>query len=203
MRDLHDKLGHMLVTASIGAQATTVLIDQDTAAAKERLSIVTQQIQASMQSLRDVLAGKTISYSPNDLRFEQLLTLASETREHTGYDITVLGIGSGEYDTLPLTHRSLFYNAFMEEITNGIRHGKATSFVCNISVSDTRAQFDLRDNGSGFTKMNFGFGLSKISRDAERLGGNVTIDGSNGCRLCISLPLSNKGMNLEDTDAAH
>jgi signal transduction histidine kinase len=190
LRDLHDKLGHMLVTASIGAQAAAVLIDQDTAAAKERLASVTMQIQGAMQSLRDVLAGKTISYTNNDLLFEQLQCLAKETGTQTGYDISIQGMGAQEYNELPLSHRSIFYNAFMEGLTNGIRHGKATSFICSLSIADRHAQFMLKDNGCGFSELGYGFGLSKIRQNTKKLGGFMAIDGKNGCTLSISLPLT-------------
>ena len=57
MRELHDRLGHLLVTASISAQAAGVLVDRDPPAAKQRLTTAWEQIQSAMRSLREVLNG--------------------------------------------------------------------------------------------------------------------------------------------------
>jgi len=189
MRDLHDTLGHTLATASINAQAVSVLIDQDTSAAKVRLATVTQQIQTAMQSLRDVLSGKAIDYSDDAHTSEQFLDLMRETEKRTEIPIHVSNFAAEDYDALPVSCRSFLYNALMEGLTNGIRHGGATRFEVSLTRSGGTIDFTLSDNGKGFLELSLGYGLSKISRDAQRLGGLLEMTGRNGCRMRLVLPV--------------
>lgn len=189
MRDLHDTLGHMLATASINAQAVTVLIDKDASAAKARLATVIQQIQTAMQSLRDVLSGKTMDYSGDALTSAQFISLMRETEKRTEIPIHIGMFMAEDYDALPVACRSFLYNALMEGLTNGIRHGGVTRFDFSLSKSAKMLYFTLRDNGTGFQELKYGYGLSKIRRDAQRLGGQLKMAGQSGCEMQIALPI--------------
>lgn len=198
MRDLHDTLGHTLATASISAQAVTVLMDKDAAAAKARLATVIQQIQSAMQSLRDVLSGKTIDYSEDELTSGRFIDFIREAEKRTEIPIEVVRFAAGDYDALPVSHRSFLYNALMEGLTNGIRHGGAARFEVSLSKSGGMIDFTLRDDGKGFQELSLGYGLSKIWRDAKRLGGQLEISGRDGCKMQIVLPIPN-GKKSEGT----
>lgn len=189
MRDLHDTLGHTLATASISAQAVTVLIDKDAPAAKARLATAIQQIQTAMQSLRDVLSGKTMDYSGDELTSAQFISLMRETEKRTEIPIHIGMFMAEDYDALPVACRSFLYNALMEGLTNGIRHGGVTRFDFSLSRSGKMLYFTLRDNGTGFQELKFGYGLSKISRDAQRFGGQLNMTGQSGCEMQIALPI--------------
>ena len=189
MRDLHDTLGHMLATASINAQAVTVLIDKDASAAKARQATVIQQIQTAMQSLRDVLSGKTMDYSGDALTSAQFISLMRETEKRTEIPIHIGMFMAEDYDALPVACRSFLYNALMEGLTNGIRHGGVTRFDFGLSRSGKILYFNLRDNGTGFQELKYGYGLSKIRRDAQRLGGQLKMAGQSGCEMQIALPI--------------
>lgn len=191
LRNLHDTLGHTLATAFINAQAVAVLIDQDAAAAKARQATVTQQIQAAIKSLRDVLSGKTTDDSHGAHTADQFLGLMRETEKRTEIPIHIGDFASEAYNALPVSCRSFLYNALMEGLTNGIRHGSATRFEANLTASDRAIEFMLSDNGKGFQELTPGYGLTKISRDARRLGGRLDITGGDGCRMCITLPIQN------------
>lgn len=189
LRNLHDTLGHTLTTAFINAQAVTVLIDQDAPAAKARQATVTQQIQAAIKSLRDVLSGKTMDDSLGVHTAEQFLGLMRETEKRTEIPIHVGGFADEAYDALPVSCRSFLYNALMEGLTNGIRHGGATRFEASLTRTDETIEFTLSDNGKGFRELSLGYGLSKIMRDARRLGGRLEMTGGDGCRMRIALPV--------------
>lgn len=192
MRDLHDTLGHTLATASINAQAVEVLIEKDAFAAKARLATVIQQIQTAMQSLRDVLSGKTIDYCGDELTSAQLISFLHETEKRTQIPIQIGMFAAEDYDALPVACRSFLYNALMEGLTNGIRHGGVTRFDFGLLKSGKMLYFTLRDNGTGFQELKFGYGLSKIWRDAQRLGGQLKMTGRSGCEMQIMLPVRNE-----------
>lgn len=192
MHDLHNKLGHILATASIGAQATIVLIDQDHFLAKERLEIVAENIQSAMQSVRDIVTGGNTQSNEEEQSFTQsMMNLLSETGRRTGIIIKHnLAEESGEdLNELPFPVRSFLYNSLMEGLTNGIKHGAVTEFEFALTRTDDVVEFRLKDNGKGFKSLTNGFGLTRVQRDSKRFGGNLEISSANGCLLEITIPV--------------
>lgn len=188
MRELHDRLGHLLVTASISAQAANVLVDRDPPAAKERLGTACELIQAAMGSLRAVLTGRTGASEP-EATFGELVRLAREAESRTGIPIRMACPSAEDFDFLPQAQRSFLYNSLMEGLTNGIRHGHGTQFDVSLMQTDGWFLFSLRDDGIGFREIRYGYGLSKIAKDARRFGGSLEMNGEHGCELKILLPL--------------
>jgi signal transduction histidine kinase len=189
MRELHDRLGHMLATASIGAQAAAVLMDRDLPSAKERLKTVCEQIQAAMRSLREVLTGSTAGAAEQEATFCEFVRLYREAEARTGIPIHAVCPMEEDFNALPLTQRSFLYNALMEGLTNGIRHGHGTRFDVYLTIKDGNLFFNLRDDGIGFREIRYGYGLAKIEKDALRLDGSLTMKGEDGCEMTITLPL--------------
>lgn len=192
MNELHNKLAHLLATASIGANAAAVLVDKDAEAAKYRLDIVTEQIHAAMQSLRDVISGGESSIASGEITFnESILKLINETEKRTDIPIrhSITEETANQFDAWPVSVRSLIYNALMEGLTNGLRHGKATAFDLDLRLDEEKTiRFALKDNGAGFDTIVFGNGLSKMRKDAAKAGAEFEISGKGGCTVTITVP---------------
>lgn len=191
MNELHNKLGHMLATASIGIQAATVLIDKDTTLAKTQLETATGQIRAAMQSLRNVIVGETSLPEETGSDFsERLRNLILETERLAGITIehNSSNISAEELNKLPATTQSFIYNTLMEGLTNGLSHGLADRFEFKLTKTDGAIRFMLKDNGIGFQHINLGYGLTKIKNEAERLGAKLVITGNEGCLIELTLP---------------
>ena len=189
MRALHDKLGHMLATASISAQATVSLMDRDPAAAKARLDMVCEQIQGAMKAMRSVLSGRTADTDETEPCYEQFVRLAQETQTRTGIPISIACDSAQKFNALPVALRCYLYNALMEGVTNGIRHGRATRFDCTLLLSQGQLCFRLHNDGLGFADIRYGYGLTKIENDARCLRGTLEMHGDDGCDMCIRLPV--------------
>jgi signal transduction histidine kinase len=129
--ELHDRLGHLLTTASVGVEAANVQLASDPAAAKERLKTARSQIQLAMQALRDVIRGGEGAARQRTPNFpEALEQLARETERQAGVQIEY-GVSEEAVcalKTLEANRQSFLYHALMEGLTNGIRHGGATKF---------------------------------------------------------------------------
>jgi signal transduction histidine kinase len=190
--ELHDRLGHMLTTAYIGVQAAGVLMDKDISAAKERLSLSQQQMKEAMHSLRKVISGGAIDMDKQQSFTQSVKDLIAETEKQAGVAIRLEALEGG-LDSLPAAVRSFLYHALMEGLTNGIRHGEADEFRFKLVITDEGVSFRLCDNGRGCTKIIPGFGLTKMRKEARRLGANLEFSGENGCSLRISVPLRHKG----------
>ncbi|ACV64463.1 Signal transduction histidine kinase-like protein [Desulfofarcimen acetoxidans DSM 771] len=197
MHELHNKLGHILATASIGAQATAVLMDKNISHAKMQLESVAQQIRAAMQSLRSVIIGEA-SY-PSDIGWDytdRILSLISETERLTGITIVhnLSEAPAKELDELAVPKQSFLYNTLMEGLTNGLRHGKATGFEFELRKTGGRILFRLQDNGTGFHNIRYGYGLTKIQKDAVRFGAELKIRGYAGCVIEIVISDEDESM---------
>jgi signal transduction histidine kinase len=190
MRELHDKLGHLLTTALIGAQAAEVLMDRDAQAAKARLGLAAEQIRQAMQALRRVITGGSLLDEEDQGFTQRLKLLISEAETHAGVVIRndLDAQDAAALDALPAQVRVFIYNALTEGLTNGTRHGAARAFDFSLAHTADGWTFALRDDGRGFGELRPGYGLTKMRRDAERMGGTLQIDGSQGCSLAVCLP---------------
>ncbi|MFB9326223.1 sensor histidine kinase [Paenibacillus aurantiacus] len=124
-----------------------------------------------------------------------LSELIQDTRDNAGVAILYrpepLPLLSG------LTQR-VIYHALMEGMTNGIRHGRCTAFAFELYAEDGWIYFDLSNDGDPYGTARPGFGLTSMMERVHLLGGSVRIGSRSGedagtpegCRLAISLPLS-------------
>ncbi|GAB1477435.1 hypothetical protein MASR2M70_22750 [Bacillota bacterium] len=191
MNELHNKLGHILATASIGVQAAAVLIDKDTSLAKVQLETAAGQIRSAMQSLRNVIIGETgFPEEAGSDYSERIRNLITETERLAGITIehNLNELPAEELNGLPAMTQSFIYNTLMEGLTNGLSHGLADRFEFKLAKKDRWIHFRLKDNGIGFQSIDLGFGLTKIKNEAGRLGAELTITGEEGCLIEILLP---------------
>ncbi|MBU7006035.1 sensor histidine kinase [Phosphitispora fastidiosa] len=196
LHELHDNLGHLLTTAAIGTQAARMLIDKDPGAAKSRLTMITGQIQTAMQSLRNVVRSPATSSEDSEKTLLQsMLILVTETTKLTGICINhnLTKISEDDLSVLNSAQKAYLYNALMEGLTNGIRHGDASQFQFTLSLSENTVHFCLQDNGRGFEQCVLGFGLHKMQQDAERFGADLKLSSCNGCTLKIRVPVTERG----------
>jgi len=82
-----------------------------------------------------------------------------------------------------------------EVLTNALRHAQASQFDVLLVFESGEIRLNLRDNGCGFDPMknHEGFGLQGMRERAEDLGGQFSIQSSegNGTVISILLPLTN------------
>jgi len=200
-QEMHDKLGHILTTASIGAEVCAYLLDSDPKAAKERIKQVAQQIQSSMKTLRDVIHGTP----PENLalKFTQRIeALICETMKRAD---VIIEYEIQETPDIGKKKEAILYNALMEGLTNGIKHGNASSFIFKLINTDSHVEFLLQDNGTGYDKLTPGYGLQKMKENIEGAGGRFIIDSRNGCSLRLTVPINkaNEGGIIEQNQGSH
>jgi len=82
-----------------------------------------------------------------------------------------------------------------EVLTNALRHAQATQFNAQLIFDSREIRLNLRDSGHGFdpAKSHEGFGLQGMRERAEEMGGQFSIESSegNGTAISIVLPLAN------------
>jgi signal transduction histidine kinase len=193
MQELHNKLGHVLATASIGIQASAILMDRSSEAAKDRLGAIVQQIQEASCYLRKVVRnGNDYAEKVKGGMANKIKSLIKDAEERAGVSVsyTVLDAAEESIELLDDSSQAFLYNVIMEGLTNGILHGGAMKFQLSLYNQDEALCLCLIDNGEGFSVFNPGYGLTMLLKQAGQLGGSIDISGNKGCCLKAVIPIT-------------
>jgi signal transduction histidine kinase len=100
----------------------------------------------------------------------------------------------GEPQKLPPELETNLLHIGQEVLTNALRHARASQFDVVLVFEGDVIRLTLRDNGCGFdpAKNHEGFGLQGMRERAEDMGGQFSLESSdgNGTVVSILLPLA-------------
>ncbi len=84
------------------------------------------------------------------------------------------------------------YRILQEQITNIMKHSKATAIEVTLKVDKKDIGLRIKDNGIGFDTKKYqpGIGLNNIGKRVQLFSGKfiLTSSAGNGCEVCIRLP---------------
>lgn len=186
-REIHDTVGHTLTTVLIEIEAGKRLVSKNSRLALEKFDLAQEQVRKGLDDIRQSV--RTLKEGSDLLTLiPALKSLIKDTEEHADVKI------SFDYDTdMPISEaqRKVLFSALQEGLTNGIRHGRCTSFHLSLKRSDDKIRFSLRDNGCGCDEVSPGFGLNAMEERVNGLGGvlNIETRESNGFCLNIIIPV--------------
>ncbi|MBN2099954.1 MAG: hypothetical protein JW753_10215 [Dehalococcoidia bacterium] len=192
-RDLHDTVlktlhGLALEAHVLGRHAVSP-------AAKEKAQYIEGVCQRSTQDIREMI---------HDLRTEgqdsgiasQMSRIVTEWSNATG--IRARFAASGDDRTLPLLASHNLRSVLSEALENVRKHANASEVGVSLELQTGEVRLEVADNGKGigypsaevFSLMSRGkYGLSGMKERVEQLNGQLSVDGSHGTRLLITVPL--------------
>ena len=178
-RDLHDLLGHTLSLIVLKSELAGKLLDHSPARAREEIRDLEQVSRNALSEVRQAVRG----YRAGNLASE--MARAKATLETAGVAVEC------QMDTVTLAaqQENVMSLALREAVTNVVRHANATRCIIRVRQSDGQCDMEVVDNGRGGSAEE-GSGLRGMRERAEALGGTVTRRVAEGCRLAVSLPLS-------------
>jgi signal transduction histidine kinase len=185
--EIHDTVGHTLTTVLIEMEAGKRLLSKNYEKALEKLNLAQEQVRKGLDDIRNSV--RTLKEGNDILSIiPSLYLLVQETERHTGVNVKCL------FSPLPPVSNKVgkvLYKGFQEGLTNGIRHGQSTEFVCSLNYIEDSIFFSLKDNGKGIDKIMFGYGLTIMKERVEELGGSLDIcsQKGQGCCLTIEIPV--------------
>ncbi len=196
-QEIHDVVGHTLTSTVLQIEAGKRLLHKDKDGAVARLEGAQELVRHGLNEIR-----RSVHMLKEGQAFNlglQLRQLIQETEHHTG---VVIRSSWGELPDLTMAHKKLIYHALQEGLTNGIRHGGASSFRFLLAQENRRLIFQLEDNGRGAKELVSGFGLSAMRERAEQLGGilAITTPKYGGCSLRIEIPLAQSAEKGSEVD---
>lgn len=188
-REIHDTVGHTLTTVLVEIEAGKRLIDKNNDLAKEKLELAQGQVRNGLDNIRGSV--RMLKKGEDVLDFiPSIISLINETMKHTEVQI--------EYEIeegieIPQTIGKSLYRILQEGITNGIKHGKATTFYLKIHTiqgeNGRDIQLILKDNGIGTDSIIESFGLISIRERISKFGGNVVYYSEKGKGFTMEIEL--------------
>jgi two-component system, sensor histidine kinase and response regulator len=178
-RDIHDSLGHLLVTLNIQLETALALWQDDPAQVLTFLTgakrLGTQALEAVRQSVSEMRADPL----QGQLLEKAIATLIQEFHQATGIS---------PESQIDLSHpvsnqvNTVIYRIIQEGLTNICKYAEATAVELHIQTTSEGLSLMLRDNGKGFCLEDRpnGFGLQGMQERAIEVGGHLEIESASG-----------------------
>ncbi len=177
-RDLHDVLGHTLSVIVLKSELAGRLFERDPQRARQEIGEVEQVSRKALSEVREAIRG---------YRSEGLI--AEIERAHRTLDAAgvILTCESKPPSLLP-AEETVLALAVREAVTNIVRHAQASQCLMRFDTEKERTSLTVEDNGRGNIRQE-GNGLRGMRERIESLGGKFSIDGKEGTRLSIDIPV--------------
>lgn len=178
-RDLHDLAGQALTAVALRSQLVQRLAATDPERAVAEAEAIETTARETLSSLRETVAG----WRQVDLRDE--LDKGTKTLEAAGVEVRVRG--DWQRDLAPSVETILAL-ALREGVTNVVRHSSATNCQITLNGKPAMVRLEIVDDGTGLRAPE-GSGLSGMRERVVAAGGTMDVDGAQGTKLRVSIPV--------------
>ena len=197
-REIHDTLGHTLTGIIMCADAGLALFEVAPEESRKRIEVVAQSARDGLTDVRRSIKALRPDALERFTLEEALEGLVENFRLTTSAQITYLQ--EAEELKLDLDEEDALYRVVQEGLTNAVRHGKADRIEIRITRAKNVVSVRVRDNGTGCTGPEEGFGLRHMRERLEMLGGTLSYgnleknaaDGYTGFYITVSLTVRNR-----------
>jgi signal transduction histidine kinase len=192
-RDLHDNLGHSLVTLTVQLEAAQRLLHSDIARAESVLFQMQNLTRSSMEDLRRSLAGLRAPGLGDKQLSSAIQDLCTTYSDRNGLKTTCRV--EGEVASLPPTVAEALWRMVQEGLTNVEKHARAHSVNLELRVGSADVTLRITDDGIGLKgaveDMPGHYGLRGLRERVEGLGGAFTVlpNEFSGATLEARIPL--------------
>jgi two-component system nitrate/nitrite sensor histidine kinase NarX len=179
-RRLHDAVTQTLFSASVIAESTPRIMENDPDLAKRNLEQLSTMLRGSLAEMRTML----IELRPEALIGKQIgeliqtLSEASQTRINCPVHLVIDDEGNPPEDVTVV-----FYRIAQEAFSNIIKYAEASEVSINLACDKDAVVMIVKDNGRGFEPDKISseqFGLKMMTERIDQIGGELTIDSKPG-----------------------
>lgn len=201
-RNIHNVVGHTITSALVTLQAYEVLKEVNPQKAEDKLSVASERMRLALEEIRRavrVLDEETEEISLQDF-CELLITETEKFCTDTELQILHNFADCRKKDiSVEKCTCEFLHSVLTECLNNGIRHGNATCFFVHLTYDRAHIRLEVSDNGTGFDGASIieqrkllenGYGLRKMSEYVQRHGGTFRVEGEQGFRVQVVLPLT-------------
>ncbi len=189
-QSIHDEVGHRLTGILMQLQASERLMHREPERSEMMLRRSIEALGEAVEVLRDTI---------HDLRprprsdAAALRDLVSSFRLK-GVELFMDDQAFGSLDALS---RDGVIESVREMLTNAARHAHAETISLRVTCED-QLVLEYLDDGSGASHIREGLGLRGIRSLFTRLGGSVSVSGTEGFRIICRAPLKSRGEGGDD-----
>ncbi|MCM1499067.1 MAG: histidine kinase [Clostridium sp.] len=197
-RNIHNSVGHSVTAAIMTLEAADMLFFEEPERAREKVNIAKGRIRESLESIRHavrVLDVEKKAVSGTDF-IKEISDITDSFVMDTAITVKRDIAKLPEKIQIPHEHTEFLAGAVQELFTNGVRHGKADTFILHISGDSRHVKVAVQDNGaSDFNEENAaerirkGFGIKKLAAYVQRCGGRLQYRNEHGFLTEIELPI--------------
>lgn len=176
-REMHDSLGHALVSIAIKLEAAQYLYAVDARRAMAETSETTALVRSTMTELRHSLAGLRPAPLEEQPLAAALGELTSAMEQHGGIQgtCTVDSKAAG----LDRAVQEALYRVGQEALTNVAKHARATHVMLALTVEAGAATLEVADDGVGLgtvsQRESGRYGVLGMRERLDALGGVLTL----------------------------
>lgn len=189
-QELHDSLGHSLMGLAMHLDFAENVIENQPGKAKEIVVKCRQMVGESIKGLRKTVYELKEEGGINNLEkdiytLKDGFTVGCTVKININFEKALEKLG-------PFT-KNVIYKTVQEGLTNGVKHGKATEFFIDLSISDKYILIKVKDNGIGCSNIIKSTGIKGIEDRIEKLGGTVKLSHENGFEILAQIPIEGGG----------
>ena len=191
--ELHDNMGSMLATIKLNFENLKQQKKSNGDNDQYLFDKTDDLLEEAYQKIRTIAHTKNAGVIGNQGLVPALYNIANKITIPGKLSVQVIPFGLNERleNSLELT----IFRMVQELLTNVVKHAQATIITISLTQHENNLNIIIEDNGKGFDpktiNKNKGMGLHHIEKKTEQLGGNFSIDSSEGrgTSILIDLPL--------------
>jgi signal transduction histidine kinase len=192
-RDLHDSLGHSLVTVTVQLEAVQRLLATDPARAAALIADTQKLTRNGMEDLRRSLANLRAPGLGDRPLVQTLRTFCGEIAKRSGLDIECQLADAA--DRLPPAVAEMLWRVAQEGLTNVEKHAQAHAVRLSLALQPREILLRVGDDGVGLgpeaEETPGHYGLRGMRERVEGLGGTFTLApaGNKGTLIEVRIPV--------------
>ncbi len=184
-KDIHDNAGHEIIAAYMSLQTAQEVIKQDSNLAAEFVSESLGRLEIGIDSIREAV------HNLAPLNTMGVAALRKLCREFTYCQTEFMAYGDSS--KVPVYLWIILEACLKEALTNIIKHAEAKNVKVDLDITNHIVRLCVENDGKRKGEPTTGIGLRNLSLRAMSVGGNISVDMSNGYRLVCVLPIETKG----------
>ncbi|QOY92593.1 sensor histidine kinase [Massilia sp. UMI-21] len=193
-RDLHDELGHRLLSLRVELALQQAAMRGTSPAAHDKLSLAIANLDAVIRSVRTIVAGLRPIGPGQNLRQAAERHLAEFARLNgLDYRFDASSLDDSRRDP---EHDAVLFRVLQESLSNVARHAQATLVCVTLVESAAEAVLKVEDDGIGPPGPDrldaHSCGIDGMRERTEALGGSLALSAGRrgGTIVCATLPLA-------------
>lgn len=186
-REIHDSIGHVLMTVNMQIEAARSHFERDPVAGQQALHVAQRYTkQAATEVRHSIVTLRSPSLQALSLPLPEAVAALAKTVRSTMLDVHI--DVQGKPRILPPQVTFALNRIVQEGLTNVRKHARATQVAVTLDyTSSERVRVVVHDNGAGSEALGSGYGLLGIQERVEVLEGSVTTTTSPGAGFTLTV----------------